>query len=72
MRPVLTNLFPEKSTEEIDGILEEMRSQPQLLGAPFSDLSQITGGIIAGFHSFLPRLLAFAQEHIRAFASSET
>jgi len=47
MRPVLTNLFPEKSTEEIDGILEEMRSQPQLLGAPFSDLSQITGGIIA-------------------------
>jgi hypothetical protein len=46
MRPVLTNLFPEKSTEEIDGILEEMRSQPQLLGAPFSDLSQITGGIV--------------------------
>jgi hypothetical protein len=42
MRPVLTNLFPEKSTEEIDGILEEMRSQPQLLGAPSSDLSQIT------------------------------
>lgn len=44
MRPVLMNLFPGKSSQEIDGILEEMRSQPDLLGAPFSDLSQITGG----------------------------
>ena len=41
MVPVLTSLFPEKSAEEIDRILEDMRSQPQLLGAPFSDLSQI-------------------------------
>lgn len=44
MRPVLMNLFPGKSNQEIDGILEDMRSQPQLLGAPFSDLSQIVGG----------------------------
>lgn len=46
MRPVLMNLFPGRSPQEIDGILEEMRSQPQLLGAPFSDLSQITGGTV--------------------------
>lgn len=46
MRPVLTNLLPAKSTEEIDRILEDMRSQPQLLGAPFSDLSQITGNSV--------------------------
>ena len=46
MRPVLTNLFPGKSSQEIDGIMEEMRSQPDLLGTPFSDLSQITGGSI--------------------------
>ena len=46
MRPVLMNLFPAKSSEEIDGILEDMRSQPQLLGAPFADLSQITGGTL--------------------------
>jgi len=45
MRPVLTSLIPEKSSEEIDRILEDMRAQPQLLGAPFSDLSQITGGV---------------------------
>ena len=45
MRPVLQNLFPGRSSQEIDSILEEMRSQPQLLGAPFSDLSQVTGGI---------------------------
>ena len=44
MHPVLQNLFPGKSSQEIDAILEDMRSQPQLLGAPFSDLSQITGG----------------------------
>lgn len=44
MGAVLTNLFPGKSSDEIDAILEDMRSQPQLLGAPFSDLSQITGG----------------------------
>jgi uncharacterized protein involved in exopolysaccharide biosynthesis len=46
MRPVLTNLFPGRSSQEIDGILEDMRSQPQLLGAPFSDLSQIAGGSV--------------------------
>ncbi len=46
MRPVLMNLFPGKTSQEIDGILEDMRSQPQLLGAPFSDLSQITGGTV--------------------------
>jgi hypothetical protein len=42
MQPVLTNLFPGKSTDEIARVLEDMRSQPQLLGAPLSDLSQIT------------------------------
>lgn len=46
MRPVLMNLFPGKSGPEIDGILEDMRSQPQLLGQPFSDLSQIVGGSV--------------------------
>lgn len=46
LRPVLMNLFPGKSSQEIDGILEDMRSQPQLLGAPFSDLSQIVGGSV--------------------------
>jgi uncharacterized protein involved in exopolysaccharide biosynthesis len=45
MRPVLQNLFPGRSSQEIDSILEDMRSQSQLLGAPFSDLSQVTGGI---------------------------
>ena len=44
MHPVLQNLFPGRSSQEIDSILEDMRSQPQLLGAPFSDLSQVTGG----------------------------
>src|SRR5947209_3711701 len=44
MRPVLMNLFPGKSTQDVDAILEDMRLQPQLLSAPFSDLSQITGG----------------------------
>jgi hypothetical protein len=46
MRPILQNLFPGKSADEIDAIVEDMRSQAQLLGAPFSDLSQITGGIM--------------------------
>jgi protein tyrosine kinase modulator len=45
MRPVLSNLFPGKSAGEIDSILEDMRSQPQLLG-PFADLSQITGSTV--------------------------
>jgi uncharacterized protein involved in exopolysaccharide biosynthesis len=44
MRPVLLNLFPNKSGSEIDVMLEDMRSQPQLVGSPFSGLSQITGG----------------------------
>jgi hypothetical protein len=48
MRPVLTNLFPEKGTDDIDALLEDMRSQPQLLGAPFSDLSQIAGSATTG------------------------
>jgi uncharacterized protein involved in exopolysaccharide biosynthesis len=42
MRPILMNLFTGKSSQEIDGILEGMRSQPDLLSAPFSDLSQLT------------------------------
>ncbi len=44
MRPVLANLFPGKSAGEIDGVIEDMRSQP--LVGPFSDLSQITGSTI--------------------------
>jgi uncharacterized protein involved in exopolysaccharide biosynthesis len=43
MRPTLLNLFPGKSGQQIDTILEDMRNQPDLVGAPFSDLSQITG-----------------------------
>ena len=44
LRPELQKRFPNKSTQEIDGILEDMRTQPQLVGTPFADLSQITGG----------------------------
>lgn len=46
MRPVLLNLFPNKSSSEIDLMLEDMRTQPQLVGSPFSGLSQITGGSV--------------------------
>ena len=46
MRPVLQSLFPRKSSEDIDAMLEDMRSQPQLVGAPFSDVSQITGSTV--------------------------
>jgi uncharacterized protein involved in exopolysaccharide biosynthesis len=41
MRPVIAGLFPNKSEQEVDGILEDMRNQPNLV-APFSDLSAIT------------------------------
>ncbi len=34
MRPVLTNVFPGKSTQEIDGILDDMRHQPSLVEFP--------------------------------------
>jgi uncharacterized protein involved in exopolysaccharide biosynthesis len=43
MRPMLTNLFPNKPAAQIDGMLETMRSEPDLVSPPFSDLSQITG-----------------------------
>jgi uncharacterized protein involved in exopolysaccharide biosynthesis len=46
MRPVLMSSFPGKSNQQIDSILEEMRSQPDLVGAPFADLSQITGSTL--------------------------
>jgi uncharacterized protein involved in exopolysaccharide biosynthesis len=46
MRPVLMNLFPGRSSQDIDAILEDMRSQKDLLGAPFSDLSQLSGGTV--------------------------
>jgi uncharacterized protein involved in exopolysaccharide biosynthesis len=46
MHPVLVGLFPRKSSSEIDAMLEDMRTQPQLVGAPFSDLSQITGSTV--------------------------
>ena len=45
MRPVLMNLFPGKSGPEIDGILEDMRSQPQLLGQPFRTSLSRTAGV---------------------------
>jgi uncharacterized protein involved in exopolysaccharide biosynthesis len=44
MRPVLVGLFPGKSAQQIDSILEDMRNQPDLVSPPFSDLSQLTGG----------------------------
>ena len=43
MRPVLTGLFPNRSSQQIDAMLDDMRNQPDLIGVPFSDLSQITG-----------------------------
>ena len=43
MKPVLSSLFPNKSSQQIDGMLDDMRSQPDLVGVPFADLSQITG-----------------------------
>src|ERR1700739_3553045 len=43
MRPGLASLFPNRSSQQIDGMLDEMRNQPNLIGVPFSDLSQITG-----------------------------
>src|SRR6201988_5520755 len=43
MRPVLSSLFPNRSSQQIDAMLEDMRSQPDLIGVPFSDLSQING-----------------------------
>ena len=46
MRPVLQSLYPRKSAQEIDGMLEDMRSQSNLVGAPFADLSQITGATV--------------------------
>jgi protein tyrosine kinase modulator len=46
MRPVLQNLFPNRSSGDIDGTLEDMRSQPQLVGTPFADLSQLTGSSV--------------------------
>ena len=46
LRPVLQKLLPNKSAQEVDEILEDMRSQPQLVGAPFADLSQITGSTV--------------------------
>jgi uncharacterized protein involved in exopolysaccharide biosynthesis len=43
MRPVLASLFPNRSSQQIDAMLDDMRNQPDLIGVPFSDLSQITG-----------------------------
>lgn len=43
MRPVLTSLFPNRSSQQIDSMLDDMRSQTDLVGVPFADLSQITG-----------------------------
>jgi len=46
MRPMLKGLFPNRTDQQIDGILDDMRGQPNLVGAPFSDLSQITGSTL--------------------------
>ena len=46
MRPMLTRLFPARSPQQIDDILDDMRTQPNLVSAPFSDLSQITGSTL--------------------------
>ena len=46
MRPVLQNLFPGKSSQDLDAILEDMRAQKDLLSAPFADLGQITGSSV--------------------------
>jgi uncharacterized protein involved in exopolysaccharide biosynthesis len=46
MRPMLTQLFPNRTPQQIDGTLDDMRNQPALVGAPFSDLSQITGSTL--------------------------
>lgn len=43
MRPVLSGLFPSRSSQQIDAMLDDMRAQPDLIGVPFADLSQITG-----------------------------
>ena len=43
MRPVLTGLFPNRSSQQIDAMLDDMRNQPDLIGVPFADLSLITG-----------------------------
>lgn len=43
MKPLLTRLFPARPPADIDKILEDMRAQPDLVGNPFSDISQITG-----------------------------
>lgn len=43
MKPVLTSLFPSRSSQQIDAMLDDMRNQPDLIGVPFADLAQITG-----------------------------
>jgi protein tyrosine kinase modulator len=44
MRPMLARLFPGKSSQQIDGILDDIRTQP--LVTMFSDLSQVTGAAV--------------------------
>lgn len=44
MKPVLISLFPNRSSQDIDAMLDDMRTkQPDLIGVPFADLSQIMG-----------------------------
>jgi hypothetical protein len=45
MQPMLTRLFPAKTSQQIDAILDDIRNQP-LVGTPFSDLSEITGSTL--------------------------
>src|SRR5579862_2323647 len=42
MRPVLSSLFPSRSSQQIDSMLDDMRSQTDLV-VPFSDFSQLSG-----------------------------
>jgi hypothetical protein len=45
MRPVIAGLLPNKSEQEVDSILEDMRSQTDLV-TPFSDLSAISSTVL--------------------------
>ena len=45
MRPVLSSLFPSRSSQQIDSMLDDMRSQTDLV-VPFSDFSQLSGSSV--------------------------
>ena len=45
MRPVLSGLFSSRSSQQIDGMLDDMRAQSDLI-VPFTDVSQISGSSV--------------------------